>query len=129
MSAKRFTPVNQVRMTNVATIRLRRAGKRFEVACYPNKVLSWRNGVEDDIDEVLQTESVFLNVSKGQLAKKEDLQKAFGTTDERKVCLMIMQKGELQVGEKERQKMQRDLIKEIATIVAQKCINTVSTVR
>ena len=28
---------------------------RFEIACYKNKVLSWREGVEKDIDEVLQS--------------------------------------------------------------------------
>ena len=32
-----------------------------------------------DLDEVLQIHSVFINVSKGQLAKKEDLISAFGT--------------------------------------------------
>ena len=32
-----------------------------------------------DLDEVLQIHSVFINVSKGQLAKKEDLILAFGT--------------------------------------------------
>lgn len=33
-------------------------------------------------DEVLQTHSVFVNVSKGQVAKKEDLISAFGTDDQ-----------------------------------------------
>ena len=47
-----FTPVNQVRLTNVAVVRLKRGGKRFEIACYKNKVVNWRNGVETDIDEV-----------------------------------------------------------------------------
>lgn len=38
---------------------------------------------ETDLGEVLQTEKVYKNVSKGEFAKSEDLQKAFGTTDER----------------------------------------------
>ena len=33
-----FTPVNQVRLTNVAYVRLNKNGKRFEIACYRNKV-------------------------------------------------------------------------------------------
>ena len=37
------------------------------LACYKNKVLSWREGVEKDIDEVLQSHTVFLNVSKGEV--------------------------------------------------------------
>uniref|UniRef100_A0A8C9QCW0 Ribosome maturation protein SDO1/SBDS N-terminal domain-containing protein n=1 Tax=Spermophilus dauricus TaxID=99837 RepID=A0A8C9QCW0_SPEDA len=68
-----FTPTNQIRLTNVAVVRTKRAGKRFEIACYKNKVVGWRSGVEKDVDEVLQTHSVFMNVSKGQVAKKEDL--------------------------------------------------------
>ncbi len=40
-----FTPTNQVRLTNVAIVRMKRAGKRFEIACYKNKVMSWRNKV------------------------------------------------------------------------------------
>ena len=64
MSQRIAQPVTQVRLTNVAVVRLRRAGKRFEVACYKNKVVSWRNGLEDDLDEVLQIPSVFQNVSK-----------------------------------------------------------------
>jgi len=34
-----------VKLTNVAVVRLKKAGKRFEIACYKNKVMSWRNKV------------------------------------------------------------------------------------
>ena len=61
------TPTNQKLLTNVAVVRAKKNGKRFEIACYKNKVLSWRQGVEKDIDEVLQSQTVFLNVSKGQV--------------------------------------------------------------
>ena len=39
-----FTPTNQIRLTNVAIVRMKKAGKRFEIACYKNKVVSWRKG-------------------------------------------------------------------------------------
>lgn len=48
----------------MAVVRLNKTGKRFEIACYRNKVVNWRNRVETDLDEVLQIESVFENVSK-----------------------------------------------------------------
>ena len=44
---------------------------------------------EKDIDEVLQTHTVFVNVSKGQVAKKEDLVRAFGTDSQTDVCLQV----------------------------------------
>ncbi|XP_013385789.1 ribosome maturation protein SBDS-like [Lingula anatina] len=118
-----FTPTNQKKLTNVAVVRMKKAGKRFEIACYPNKVTSWRNKVEKDIEEVLQTHAVFLNVSKGQLAKAEDLQKAFGTDNQEEICLKILAKGELQVSEKERQGQLESMFRDIATIIADKCVN------
>ena len=45
MSRRIGQPVNQVRLTNVAMVRMHKGGKRFEIACYRNKVLSWRQGV------------------------------------------------------------------------------------
>ncbi|XP_045445900.1 ribosome maturation protein SBDS [Melitaea cinxia] len=121
--SKIFTPTNQIRLTNVAIVRLKKGGKRFEIACYKNKVLSWRNKLEKDIDEVLQTHTVFTNVSKGQVAKKEDLVKVFGKDDQTEICKLILEKGELQVSDKERHSQIDSLFKDIATTVADKCVN------
>ena len=46
---------------------------------------------------MLQTTAVFANVSKGLLARREDLLLAFGTDDDRAICLKILAEGELQV--------------------------------
>jgi len=121
--SKIFTPTNQIRLTNVAVVRMKKAGKRFEIACYKNKVVSWRNKVEKDIDEVLQTHTVFTNVSKGQVAKKEDLLKAFNMDNQTEICKIILEKGELQVSDKERHSQLDQLFKDIATTVCDKCLN------
>ncbi|XP_003385195.1 PREDICTED: ribosome maturation protein SBDS-like [Amphimedon queenslandica] len=118
-----FTPTNQIRLTNVAIVRIKKGGKRFEIACYKNKVVSWRNKVEKDIDEVLQTHTVFNNVSKGQVAKRDDLASAFGTEDQTEICKTILSKGELQISERERQSQLESLFRDISTIVADKCVN------
>lgn len=78
---------------------------------------------EKDLGEVLQTETVFNNVSKGQVAKKEDLMKAFGKSDHVEICKEILEKGELQVSEKERSATLESTFKEIATMVADKTVN------
>ncbi len=119
-------PVNQVRLTNVAVVRLKRKGKRFELACYKNKVLSWREGNEEDMDEVLQTENIFTNVSKGVLAKNKDLKDCFKTEDKKKILLEILSKGELQVSERERQYQAGNLFSEIAAIVSEKCVDPIT---
>lgn len=45
MSARITTPVNQKLFTNISVVRMKKAGMRFEIACFKNKVLSWRNKV------------------------------------------------------------------------------------
>ena len=121
--SKIFTPSNRSQLTNVAVVRLKKGGQRFEIACYKNKVISWRNKIDTDLDDVLQSHSVFVNVSKGQTAKAEDLLKAFGTEDQTKICVEILEKGELQVSDKERHQQLENTLKEIATMVADKCVN------
>lgn len=123
MSGKIFTPVNQVRFTNVAIVRLKKGGKRFEIACYKNKVIEWRAKITTDIDEVLQTPTIFTNVSKGIAAKKDELKKCFGTLDEQQIVFTILDKGEMQVSGEERKRQLDTLFRDIATIVAEKCVN------
>ncbi|CDO94937.1 unnamed protein product [Kluyveromyces dobzhanskii CBS 2104] len=122
-------PSGQIKLTNVSMVKLKKAKKRFEVACYQNKVQDYRNGVEKDLDEVLQINQVFINVSKGQVASKEDLQKAFQSTDIDAIIKEILFKGEIQLSEKERQLQLNKITNELLTIVSAKCINPKSKKR
>lgn len=117
-------PSNQIRLTNVSLVRLKKGKKRFEIACYKNKVLEWRSGIETDLDEVLQIPNVFLNVSKGQTAPSADLAKAFGKDKPvNDIILEILNKGELQVGEKERAAQLDRVHAEVISIVASKLVD------
>ncbi|KRY47546.1 Ribosome maturation protein SBDS [Trichinella britovi] len=78
---------------------------------------------ERDIDEVLQTHHIFTNVSKGELAKKEDLLNAFATDNQTEICKVILEKGELQISEKERKLYYESSFKEIANIIAGMCVD------
>lgn len=115
--------VNQVRLTNVALVRYKTHGYRFEIACYKNKVLNWRNKVETDLQEVLQSEAVYLNVSKGQLASAAQLKEAFGNMSVRDICILILEKGELQVSDGERDHMLESTFKDVATMISEMCVN------
>lgn len=126
MSRRIGQPVNQVRLTNVAMVRMHKGGKRFEIACYRNKVLSWRQGVETDIDEVLQTHAIFLNVSKGVLASSKDLMDCFGQDNVEALLRQILEKGEYHPSDKEREAMLESTYRDIATIVAEKSVNPAS---
>ncbi|CAD6188183.1 unnamed protein product [Caenorhabditis auriculariae] len=123
MSKNIKTPTNQKVLTNVAVVRMKKMGKRFEIACYKNKVVNWRNKTHKDIDEVLQSNTVFANVSKGQLAKREDLAAAFGSEDQLEICKLILEKGDLQVSDKERQAASDQSLKEVSQLIASMVVN------
>ncbi|KAJ1922250.1 hypothetical protein H4219_000112 [Mycoemilia scoparia] len=118
-----FQPNTKIQLTNVSIVRLKKGGKRFEIACYKNKVSEWRSGVEKDLSEVLQIEQIFTNVSKGQVANQEDLVKQFKTDDTEKIMMEILRKGEQQVSQKERGHKLDEISRDIATIIAEKCVN------
>ncbi|EUC37751.1 hypothetical protein COCVIDRAFT_24626 [Bipolaris victoriae FI3] len=116
-------PSNQIKLTNVSLVRMKKGKKRFEIACYKNKVLEWRNKVEKDLSNVLQIENVFLNVSKGQVAPKTDLEKAFPKKSLEEIIIDILDHGELQVGEKERNAELERTKNEVIDIVSGKLVD------
>jgi ribosome maturation protein SDO1 len=105
---------------------VRAPGGQFEIATYPNTVVTWRTGAEKDVREVLQIDRVFRSVEQGEYAKSKDLQKCFGTDDQAAICLEILKAGEIQLTEKERGSQQESLLKEICTMVAERCVNSQS---
>ncbi|KAL8283742.1 hypothetical protein RQP46_005537 [Phenoliferia psychrophenolica] len=123
MGHTQLGPGTQIKLTNVSIVRLKKAGKRFEIACYKNTVRAYRSGAQTDLSEVIQIDNVFTNVSKGAAAPTADLQKAFGTTDLQKIILEVLKKGELQVGEKERAVELEEMRREICTEVASRCVD------
>lgn len=102
---------------------MRKGGKRFELACYRNKIVEWRKKVETNLDEVLQIDTIFTNTSRGEVAKDADLKKAFKTDDKSKIILDMLAKGEVQISKEERQSQQSASHSEIAKMVVERCIN------
>lgn len=124
MSRQINQPSNQIKLTNVSLVRLKKGKKRFELACYKNKVLEWRQGIETDLDNVLQIPNVFLNVSKGQTAPNEDLARAFGKSTPRDtIILEILNRGEIQVGDRERAAQLERVHAEVMALVASRLVD------
>lgn len=122
-------PSGQIKLTNVSMVKLKKERKRFEIACYQNKVQDYRKGIEKDLDEVLQIHQVFMNVNKGLVASKDDLQKCFGSTDVDEIIKEILMKGEIQLSERERQLILNKVNNEMLTLISAKCINPKSKKR
>ena len=126
MSPHIIQPVNQVRLTNVAIVRLNRNGHRFEVACYRNKIINYRQGTETDLSEVLQTERVFANVGRGEFANAKVLRECLGTSDEAEACKIVLDSGDVQVSDMERGARLESTTREVAGMVSERCVHPVS---
>ena len=95
-------PVGMKLLTNVAVVKLKKQGKNFELACYKNKVTDWRNKRETDVSQVLQIDQIFSNVETGLAASKAELKK-FGNMSRDEIILEILNKGEFQLSQLERE--------------------------
>lgn len=120
-------PLSQRRHTNIAVVRYSKNGVKLEIACYKNKVISYRSGVENRMDEVLQVDRIFTNVGRGFMASEKDIQAVFGKdmTEEQAIKYML-EHGELQVAQQERTAEIDELFKDISVIISQKCVNQVT---
>ena len=119
-------PSTNVKQTNVAYIRYRINNKMFEIVCYRNKAVNWRNGVEQDLSQVLQIEQVYENASHGTVAKKSDLNKFFPNKSKTEILEIILERGELQVSDKEREVHLSGIVTDIVKIIVQKCVHPVT---
>lgn len=125
MSSRMQYPLSQRRHTNIAVVRHTKNGVRLEIACYKNKVISYRSGIEDRLDEVLQVDRIFTNVGRGFIASKEDIATVFGAdVTEEEAIKFILTNGDFQVAQQERTAEVDELSKDIAIIISQKCVNT-----
>ncbi|CAG9581933.1 conserved hypothetical protein [Leishmania major strain Friedlin] len=125
MSARMQFPLSQRRHTNIAVVRYSKNGVKLEIACYKNKVISYRSGTENRLDEVLQVERIFANVARGYLASEKEIQTVFGgEMTEAEAIRYMLDHGELQVAQQERAAEVDEMFKDIAVIISQKCINT-----
>lgn len=116
-------PSNQIKLTNLALVRIKKGKKRFEVPCYKNKILDYRNKIDTELDNILQIHNVFVNVNKGQTASKADLEKAWPKKQRDDIIRDILDNGEIQTGEKERGAELERTKNEVIDIVASKLVD------
>lgn len=111
-------------LTNVAVVKLKKQNKVFELACYPNKIAEWRAKQETDIGQVLQIEQIFSDVERGITASNKDLKKFGNNMSRDDVIIEILNKGEFQMSETERDDKLEKVKLDIANIISKECVNS-----
>jgi len=93
------------------TARIKREGKHFEIMVDMEKALEFKKG--GDFSGVLESDKIFSDSKKGEVASNDDLQKAFKTTDVNAVAEEIVKKGEVLVDQGHRSAEQEQKIKQV----------------
>jgi ribosome maturation protein SDO1 len=103
--------------------RLKYSGQRFEILCDPKKALEFKRGAKISLNDILAYPTIYKDVSSTDAAAKEDLQKAFGTTDPFKIAERIISKGDLQLTTEQRKEMVEQKKNQIAELISKRGVN------
>ncbi len=98
-------------------------GKRFEILVRPEPAFKFKEGEEVDIDDILWTETVYRDARKALKASPEEVKKAFGTDDIRKIAEKILREGDIQLTEEQRRKLIEAKKRQIITYIAKNAID------
>ncbi|MEM1539592.1 MAG: ribosome assembly factor SBDS [Candidatus Bathyarchaeia archaeon] len=103
--------------------RITKDNEHFEILVKPEKALDYRMGKISAITDVLVTETIFSDASKGTKVSEETLRKAFGTTDQLKIADIILKKGTLQLTTEQRRKMIEEKRRQIITFISKNSVD------
>jgi len=110
-------------MTNTLA-RIRKAGKNFEIIVDLDQALSFKKGQIAHIET--ETDRIFTDSKKGNVASNSDLQTTFGTTDFQTIVAKIVKEGEVQVTQEYRSAEQDKKFKQIIDFLTKNAIDPIS---
>ncbi|KAG0417041.1 Ribosome maturation protein SDO1, partial [Dictyocoela roeselum] len=115
-----FTPLNIKKLTNVSIVTLKKFGRKYELALYPNKFYEFQNGMTSDLDTILHTRTIFSSVSKGEICSKKDL-KCFDMSED-KIIEYILRHGTEQKSSKTRNVEMQAIERQIVEYLSKKLL-------
>jgi len=111
-------------MTNEYTIaRLKVRGQKFEIIVDPDKALEYKLGRRKEFKDVLLCDEVFSDAKKGLRHAKKDLIEVFKTDNIEKIAQEILEKGELLIKAKQREKMIEEKKRQIIAYISKYCVD------
>lgn len=107
-----FSPLNQKKLTNVSVVSYRPRKTTYELAVYPNKLYEYRRDRRVPLDEILHIQSIFNDVGRGALSKREDVERDL-SKDNLEAIRLILDRGAEQRGRKTREYEHGNVRKEV----------------
>jgi len=104
-------------------VRYNSHGFRFEMVVNPEEAWLFKQGDDIAIDDIVEGFIIYENFSRGLKANDEDLEKVFGTSEDREVVKRMLQKGELQITEDQRKEFLKEKREEILEYLVKHAVN------
>ncbi len=104
-------------------VRLKKGGNKYEIVVDPDKAISYREGENIDIEEILRSPHVFIDAHKGELASLEDLKRDLNVSTEEEAILKILKEGEIQLTEEYREKLKKRIYEQVVDIIHRNAID------
>ena len=100
----------------------------FEIYCKPGSIDRYR---EENlaISNVVQTDNIYLDIKKGNVAKETDLEKNFGTSDYEECIKVMLDKGEYSLTTEERRKKVEQRKREIISYISKNYVDTKTNIK
>jgi len=112
-----------VSLDDAVIARLKTHGLDFEIYVDPDLALSYKEGEQVDLKDVLAVEDIFKDAKAGDRASEESMSKVFHTTDVKQVADAILTKGELHLTTEQKKKMLENRRKQVISLIARNAIN------
>ena len=97
--------------------KLKTHGKTFEVLVDCDKAIELKQGKRTNLNDVLATDAIFIDVKKGNRAPEKELEDLFGTSDVLEISEEIIKKGEVQLTQDHMNKLREEKRKQIITLI------------
>jgi len=107
----------------ITTARININGERFEILVYPDNALNYKMGRNVELSQVIASDEVFSDSSKGQRANEEKLKKSFRTVNNLEISETILKKGDLQLTSEQRKNLIDDKRKQILNAISKNYVD------
>ncbi len=104
--------------------RLKKSGSTFEVVLKdPEKAYLFRQGQQENIRDIINSEHIFTDAKKGEFASETELQKTFNTSNILEIAKKIILQGEINLTVEQRKKLNEAKKKKIINYIHQNGFN------
>ena len=107
----------------ITTARYSIGGEKFEILVKPDPAFEFKQGRPISISDILVSDEIYTEASKGFKASEEKLKRAFQTTNPFKIAEIILRRGELLLTAEQRRKMLEDKKKQIISFISKNYVD------